>query len=137
MADPARYSGECLCGSTRYSISGSRPKAMFLCHCSRCRKETGTIHGANLFFDNARLTWERGEENCAFFNVQGTQHSRCFCKICGSPLPRVERTTHVVVPAGTLDDDRSVTPTAHIFVGSRSAWEDELVNLPRFEELPT
>ncbi len=124
MVDPERYTGECLCGGTRYSVTGSPPKAMFLCHCSRCRKETGTVHGANIFFDDAQLTWERGEENGVVFDLPGTRHRRCFCKICGSPLPRVEGTTHVVVPAGTLDDERPVTPSAHIFVGS----EQGLVN---------
>lgn len=35
-----RYQGGCLCGACRYVIAtGQKPKAMYLCHCSRCRKE--------------------------------------------------------------------------------------------------
>lgn len=54
-----QYRGECLCGSCRYVIKGEKPKAMYLCQCSRCRKETGTIHGANVFFENSQLLWEK------------------------------------------------------------------------------
>lgn len=130
-----QYTGECLCGKTRYSILAAKPKGMFFCHCSLCRKETGTIHGSNIFFEKAKLTWVRGAENISFFNLVGTLHSRAFCKICGSPLPRPEG-TRVVLPAGTLDKDEGLIPTAHIFFESRSSWEDQLDSIPKFAKLP-
>lgn len=137
MSDINHYTGECLCGKTRYSILAPKPKGMFFCHCSLCRKETGTVHGANIFFENSELTWNLGSENITFFNLPGTRHSRAFCKICGSPLPRLEATDRLVLPAGTLDDDSTLEPTAHIFVESRSSWEDGLATIPKFAELPT
>jgi hypothetical protein len=109
---------------------------MYLCHCSRCRKETGTIHGANVFFNNALLTWEKGQENITYFKLEGTRKQRAFCNTCGSPLPRQEENSSVVLPAGTLDDDSSLEPTAHIYYASRSPWEDKLADLKRFDELP-
>ncbi len=47
---------------------------MFFCHCSRCSKETGTIHGANVFFNDAQLVWEKGENNIAYFKLKGTSN---------------------------------------------------------------
>ncbi|ARG98321.1 GFA family protein [Legionella micdadei] len=132
-----RYQGGCLCGACRYVIAtGQKPKAMYLCHCSRCRKETGTAHGANVFFNDAQLLWEQGEENIAYFKLENTRKERAFCKICGCPLPRQDGKGKVVLPAGTLDDDISLEPTAHIFYASRSSWEDKVINLKRFDELP-
>src|SRR3989338_6285474 len=131
-----RYTGECLCGASRYLILGYKPKAMYLCHCSRCRKETGTVHGANVFFSDAQLIWERGEEHITCFELKGTRKKRVFCNTCGSPLPRQEGKCHVVLPAGTLDDDSALEPTAHIFYSSRSSWEDKVKELKRFDELP-
>lgn len=131
-----QYAGECLCGSCRYVITGEKPKAMYLCHCSRCRKETGTIHGANIFFSNALLVWESGENNITYFALKGTRKQRAFCTLCGSPLPRQEDNSQVVLPAGSLDNDSSLEPTAHIYFASRSAWEDQLADLKRFDELP-
>jgi hypothetical protein len=130
------YKGECLCGSCRYEITGERPKLMYLCHCSRCRKETGTIHGANVFFENAQVLWEKGLDNITYFKLKGTEKQRAFCKICGSPLPRQNGLSQVLLPAGTVDDDSFLVPTAHIFYASRALWEDKLLQLKRFDDLP-
>lgn len=130
------FGGECLCGQIRYRVEG-RPRAMFLCHCSRCRRETGTAHGANVFFDTAELVWERGEDKLRSFELAGTRKARAFCAVCGSPMPRREGATGVVLPAGSLDVDTSLEPTAHIHVASRASWEDELADLKRYEGLPT
>lgn len=131
-----QYKGECLCGSCRYIITGKKPEAMYLCHCSRCRKETGTIHGANAFFNNAELLWDKGQENIIYFKLEGTRKQRAFCNICGSPLPRLEDDSTVVLPVGTVDDDTFLEPTAHIYYASRSSWEDKIIDLKRFDELP-
>lgn len=130
------YKGQCLCGTCRYVITGQKPNAMYLCHCSRCRKETGSIHGANVFFSDAKLSWESGQDNIAYFDLTGTRKQRAFCKTCGSPLPRQLGEHLIVLPAGTLDDDSFLEPTAHIFCASRSQWEDKAVDLQRFDELP-
>ena len=133
-----QYKGECLCGACRYVITGQKPQAMYLCHCSRCRKETGTIHGANVFFNGAKLSWEKGADKVTSFKLAGTRHQRAFCQDCGSPLPMSMSGDHgnIVLPAGTLDDDIFLKPTAHIFYASRSSWEDKAMDLTRFDELP-
>jgi len=132
-----KYQGECLCGAVRYELLAPEPRAMFLCHCSRCRKETGTVHGANVFFSKAQLRWERGEDNLTYFQLEGTRKARVFCATCGSPMPRSTAQGGAVLPAGSLDDDRSLEPTAHIHCASGSSWESKLEGLPRFDELPT
>lgn len=135
-----QYKGTCLCGSCHYTITGEKPAAMYLCHCSRCRKETGTIHSANAFFNQAQLLWEKGQDNMTHFKLEGTRKQRVFCNTCGSPLPRQEGTaeegTYVVLPVGTIDDDTFLEPTAHIYCASRSSWEDKITDLKRFDELP-
>ena len=131
-----QYTGSCLCGACRYVIRGQKPEAMYLCHCSRCRKETGTIHGANIFFNEAQLSWESGQDNMTCFKLKDTRKQRAFCKTCGSPLPRQDEERQVVLPAGSLDDDTFLEPTAHIFCASRSSWEDKIMDLKRFDELP-
>ncbi|HEV3251575.1 MAG TPA: GFA family protein [Puia sp.] len=132
-----QYEGGCLCGSCRYIITAKKPDAMYLCHCSRCRKESGAAHGANVFFNDAQLTWKKGQDNIAYFKLENTRKERAFCKTCGSPLPRLSGTSQVILPAGTLDNDIALDPTAHIFYKSRSSWEDHLKDLKRFDELPT
>jgi hypothetical protein len=51
-----QYLGSCLCGAVTFKVQGSFER-FFLCHCSRCRKDTGSAHAANLFSTTARLEW--------------------------------------------------------------------------------
>jgi len=54
--------------------------------------------------------------------------------VCGSNMPVVENGNHVIIPAGTLDDDPGVRPMANIFAGSKAPWFDIEDSLPRFYE---
>ena len=109
---------------------------MFLCHCSRCQKETGSAFGATVFFENAELHWTKGSTEVCHFKLDKTRKERAFCKTCGTPLPRLERDQQVVLPAGCLDDASQIEPTAHIFYDSRPPWLEKLVQTDKFDELP-
>lgn len=49
-----KYSGSCLCGEVTFEIEGDF-EDFYLCHCERCRKDTGSAHAANLFSSTAKL----------------------------------------------------------------------------------
>lgn len=53
--------GKCLCGSIRFELSGVIPN-LYQCHCSLCRKVTGSSANAALKVDLAQLNWSRGED---------------------------------------------------------------------------
>ena len=131
------FNGSCLCGVCRYHISFEEEVNMFLCHCRRCQKETGTVHGANIFFKHADLKWLTGEEMLTRFKLKGTRKERQFCKVCGSPMPWEMEGGQVVLPAGSLDNEPELTPTAHIFCDSRASWEDKLKVVKQFSEFPS
>ena len=128
--------GSCLCGAVRFEITGDFER-FFLCHCKRCRKGTGSAHGANLFSSTAKITWLSGETNIRTFVLPSTRHQKAFCSECGSALPRVPlKGTMLVVPAGSLDSAIEVRPNAHIFVASRADWDHDLERIPHMDELP-
>lgn len=125
------HKGGCLCGAVRFEIGGAFDH-FFLCHCSRCRKDTGSAHAANLFASDARLVWLAGADKVATFDLPDTRHSRSFCATCGSALPRgIAGTTRVVVPAGSLETPVPNRPDAHIFCADRADWDDAPENVPR------
>lgn len=129
-------SGACLCGTVRFEISGEFD-SFFLCHCSRCRKDTGSAHGANLFSSTATIAWLSGRDRIKTYRVPATRHEKSFCTECGSALPRVQMEgTLLVVPAGSLDSDIDIRPNAHICFASRAAWDAHLENIPKIEGLP-
>lgn len=130
------YSGRCLCEVVRYTVKAKSPACMYLCHCSRCRRETGTLHGANVFFRSGTLTFDEGEDQVSTYALARTRKRRAFCSMCGSPVARQEPDGAIVLPAGGLDDDERLEPTAHIFCESGASWTEKAAAAKRFPEGP-
>ena len=127
--------GSCLCGAVQYEISGD-PTKFYHCHCTRCRKATGTGHATNLFIQPGTLKWIKGEGMTTFYKVpEAKRFARQFCTTCGSPLPRVVPDTDIVIlPAGTLDSEPTIKPQARIFWDSRASWSCSGDDLPVYPE---
>jgi len=125
--------GGCLCGAVRYQIDG-RLSPIWFCHCSKCRRSTGSAFHAGAACRSAKFRWLSGEEMIARFESSPGYVAR-FCRQCGSPVPsRAEGTGFVTVPMGTLDGDPGSRPERHIFVGSKAPWFEITDALARFEE---
>lgn len=127
--------GSCLCGAVRYQVDAPL-KAIHHCHCSRCRKATGTGHASNLFLQPGTLRWLAGEEWIRSFKVpEAKRFTNNFCSTCGSRLPRQAKDSDIVViPCGSLDDESPIKPQARIFSGSRAAWSCAGDALPDYPE---
>jgi hypothetical protein len=128
--------GSCLCRSVRYTAQGE-PQRAFHCHCSRCRKATGTGHASNLFLSGT-LTWNAGEALVRQYKVPEAQRfANAFCSECGGRVPRVAAATGMVmIPMGSLDDDPGLAPQARIFQGSRASWSCDGQSIPGFDTMP-
>ena len=126
--------GSCLCGGVKFSIAGE-PGPIGQCHCSKCRKVSGT--NGNSVFHAARdnFQWTGGEQLIATYHVpDGNGWHSSFCKTCGSPLPIDGKEVGIFfVPAGLLDDDHGTRGYAvHIFVESKAPWDEISDNAPQF-----
>lgn len=131
------HTGSCLCGAVKFELKGEFKK-FFLCHCSRCRKTSGSAHCASLFAPGAALRWLSGEEKLNFYRLEDTNFARTFCSVCGSNVPTDAKSRGlVVVPAGCLDTDVDITPHAHIFMDSKGNWDQRLVDVPAFDGMPS
>ena len=129
--------GRCLCKKVSYAITGHLGIFQY-CHCSRCRKFTGSAFAANLLVSPADFRWVNGEEWVGRYEVEDAKHfATSFCKNCGSSLPWLGKSGKaVVVPAGSLDDDPHIRPSQNIFCGSRAVWYQAPSALPEYDELP-
>lgn len=131
-----KYVGSCLCGEITFEIEGDFDN-FYLCHCERCRKDTGSAHAANLFSSTATLKWLSGEEKSKTFDFRSEGHIKSFCTNCGSALPNMQMGGKLlVVPAGSLDSDIEIKPQGHIYCAKKANWDTGLEKIPRFEELP-
>ncbi len=130
--------GSCLCKNVTYSIDGNLGVFQY-CHCSRCRKFTGSAFAANLLVSPADFRWLSGESLVGRFEHEDARHfATSFCKQCGSSLPWLAKSGKaVVVPAGTLDGDPGIRPFQNIFFGSRAGWYADPGSMPVYDALPS
>ena len=133
----SKVTGSCLCGKVGYEISGNIGIFQY-CHCSRCRKFTGSAHAANLLVFPEQFQWLFGVEFVGRYEPRDTKHfATSFCKYCGSSLPWLGKSKKaVVIPAGTLDADPGIKPFQNIFWGSKADWYKDASELVKHEELP-
>jgi hypothetical protein len=133
----SEVTGTCLCGKVGYAVK--RGVGIFqYCHCSRCRKFTGSAFAANLLVSPDQFRWRHGEAFVGRHALVGAKHfATSFCTNCGSSLPWLAQSGKaVIVPAGSLDEDPGVRPIHNIFVGSRAVWYEAPNSLPEYDELP-
>ena len=127
--------GSCLCGAVRYAVRLPFDRFLY-CHCSRCRKATGTAHAANAVVKPDAFRWTAGEDNVVRYDLPTARSfATSFCKTCGSPVAHLTRSgQRVIVPAGTLDKDPGAKPDIHAYWGSRAGWYEGDPELPKVEE---
>jgi len=124
--------GQCLCGTVHYAVADDFLYAAN-CHCSNCRRTTGSAFKPFAGIAREKLRVIQGQDRLKRYGDEDGHDAHC--EVCGSLLYSVVRDgAFVHVPMGTLVDDPSIRPTAHIFVGSKAAWFRITDDLPQFEE---
>jgi hypothetical protein len=127
--------GGCLCGGVRFEIQRAIGPFQF-CHCSRCRKASGSafVAGLGVRAEDFRLLC--GAELVRTYEAPIREspppYRVAFCSRCGSPLPDSQSgATWFEIPAGLLDDDPGLRPDKHIFVDRKSPWFEIADGLPQ------
>lgn len=124
--------GKCYCGAVRYDVVDSFEYALN-CHCSGCRRATGSAFKPFAGIARDKLVVTRGRDDVMIYGEE-TGHD-AHCARCGSLLYSLVRdAAYVHVAMGTLVDAPSIRPSAHIFVGSKAPWFTITDDLPQHEE---
>ena len=124
--------GSCLCGAVKYTVLDEFEYALN-CHCSQCRRATGSAFKPFGGIARSKLAVSSGEPNLMRFG--GDEAHDIHCGSCGSLLYSVlNHGAKVHVTYGTLIDAPSLSPTAHIFVRSKAPWHVIGDDLPQHDE---
>jgi alkylhydroperoxidase family enzyme len=126
------HTGSCLCAGLAYEVAGELGDFGY-CHCTSCRKASGSAHAANAPVDRAHFTLTRGDELLREYESSPGK-VRAFCSRCGSPLYAYLRSTPELLRLrlGSLDTPFEKKPTAHTFVSDKAAWDEIQGWLPQF-----
>ncbi len=126
--------GECYCRSVAFTVQDVFEYALY-CHCSECRRRTGAAAKPFAGAPAGALTVTAGDDAIVRFG-EGLGH-HASCGKCGSLLYSLVRDgAYVHVPLGALIDPPTLTPRAHIFVGSKAPWDEICDGLPQYEAFP-
>jgi hypothetical protein len=104
-----------------------------VCHCSLCRKATGSVGNAILIVPRERFRWLAGEDQGVTFALRPS-YTITRCKTCGTPLPAETDEKNFYVTAGTLDDPLGTGIKTRIFCASRADWDRDRPDVRYFNE---
>jgi hypothetical protein len=120
--------GSCLCRQARYLVEDDFAYAMN-CHCSQCRRTTGSAFKPMGGIPVGKVRLEAGE----VLTFGKADAADIHCAVCGSLLYSIVRAgewAHVAY--GTLIDPPSLHPQEHIFAADRAPWYHILDELPQW-----
>jgi hypothetical protein len=108
-------------------------EAAYNCHCSNCRAMTGGPFLPVGRIARDKLAVTKGAE---LLRVEGDPDAahEVRCGECLSLLYWTSREGYFGVPYGTLEDEPTLKPLYHQFVGSKAPWYEILDDLPQYDE---
>jgi len=127
------YLGQCLCGAVQVKVHGAISDIIH-CHCSLCRKNSGTAFATNGFIQAADLEITSGKNSLSSYAFKPGKN-RHFCTTCGSPVysSNEQDPSRYRLRLGILDSDIIERPVSHNFVSSKANWEELDAQLPRYD----
>ncbi len=77
----------CACNATSISVS-DEPEIYSVCHCTNCKRRTGSAFGISTYFPRKNVVQIAGETQVYSFHhvAQNHDQERHFCKVCGTTL---------------------------------------------------
>jgi len=115
--------GECNCGAVAFQIDADLSDVV-VCHCSICRRYTGSAGIAVVVVSNNAFRWLRGEDQIAAWKKPNADWEAWFCRVCGSALPGPNDQSRMFAPAGLISSGGENLKVAHhIWVGSKATWD--------------
>ena len=94
--------GSCLCGEIEFELA-VQPVKFYRCHCSLCRKQSGTGFNLATLVKASQFSWCQGEEKIRSWS-KPSGYRTDFCSGCGSTVPNILRNLpYVWIPVGLLN----------------------------------
>jgi len=116
--------GSCNCGSVKFQIT-TAISDVYICHCSICRKSTGSGGIAVVIVPNKEFTWVEGQIFIQKWIKPNHDWETSFCRDCGSPLPGRNDEAAFYIPVSLLEiENQTLKVSHHLFVDSKAPWEE-------------
>jgi hypothetical protein len=118
------HEGGCLCGKVRYRVVGN-PNIAAVCHCTFCKRRTGSAFGTSAYFDEAAVDITGVLKTYEYHSDESNRWIKTeFCLTCGTTVTW----TGEALPGGrgiaggTFDDPNWIKPQLHLWTRSALHW---------------
>lgn len=126
--------GRCACKAVTFEVEDEFVVA-YNRHCSNCRAMTGSAFLPWGEIEPEKLSVTDGGDSLHLTGDPLGHHAK-HCGKCFSLLYWTGYEGKIRVPYGSLVDEPSLKPIAHMFVGSKAPWYEILDDLPQYDEYP-
>lgn len=131
-----KTSGSCLCGKVKFLINKDI-HTMYHCHCSLCRKQSGTGANSATLVSETLFEWVSGINFIGTFK-KDSGFTSCFCISCGSPVPNnVGNSPFIWIPLGLLNEMPVIKRRLGFCLNSKSNWAPIVQVDKEYSELPS
>ena len=128
--------GNCLCNAVNFHLPDEFLYA-FYCHCSECRRFSGSAFSVAGGISREKLIVTNGEEHIKYYRKRGVANL-AFCEMCGSSLFSDNFKRGLIhIRYGALNEEPSLKPQAHMHVASMLPWYEITDDLPQFKTIPS
>ena len=114
---------KCCCGVCSVTVEGE-PALNAICHCSSCKKRTGSAFGCSVYFPDAAITAITGKLD-VYEKSGDAGYRRHFCARCGTTLYWKSfgfLPDHTGIAGGCFADDPLPPPNISSSESGRCAW---------------
>ena len=119
----------CACGQASITVN-ALPTMHGVCHCTNCKRRTGSAFGISAYFDKTAVVGVEGETRTWSFHhaTQNHDQQRHFCGTCGTTLFWFVSSVpeSIGIAGGCFGDQELPEPTYSVTDKKRCAW----VSLP-------
>lgn len=116
--------GSCNCGYVEFTVN-MELEDVYVCHCSICRKSTGSGGIAVAVVPNEKFDWISGKEYIKTWHKPDHDWETSFCTSCGSTLPGKNDESSTYIPVSLLNSGlENLKVKKHLFLDSKAVWEE-------------
>jgi hypothetical protein len=132
----AEIKGSCRCGKVQYTVNAD-PIFTGICHCTSCRKSTGTAYATVVAVPTPALTLTGATTQFDDIGDSGKATHRSFCQVCGTTVTQTADVMDgiTMIGVGTLNEPTSVTPAMQIYCDSALPWA-KVPEMQGFAKMP-
>jgi hypothetical protein len=115
----------CACGQAAITVNAP-PVMLGVCHCTNCKRRTGSAFGISAYFERSSVVDQRGETRAYAFHHAAQNHDqlRHFCTHCGTTLfwTVSNLPDRIGIAGGCFAGEGLPEPTYSVTDGKREPW---------------